>query len=284
MWCQNCRQEVPGIASGNASGRNCARCGGILARHFTSPLTSDYVGLRQTADHGVELDQKASVAAAIEADVDDWALDLEMQRMRRLVHAAAHDPLSHARPLAGPFSGAVPTVFNGALQFDSPHAHSSGSPHGDIARFAAHSSAKAADRRAGQRRMSAVTWSLLSLGLMAFVCGGVLLGWSLLADRADLWTFGVPIAWGGQLALLLGFLLRIDLLGDANRQTVTKLETVDQRLDDLKQTASLMSATRNGPSQAFFAHMASGANPQLMLADLKGQIDLLAVQMATAQR
>jgi hypothetical protein len=119
---------------------------------------------------------------------------------------------------------------------------------------------------------------------MAFVCGGVLLGWSMLADRADLWTFGVPIALGGQLALLLGFLLRLDLLGDANRRTVDQLDTVDQRLDDLKRAAAVVSATQNGPSQAFFSHMANGANPQLMLADLKGQIDLLAVQMASTQR
>ncbi len=79
-------------------------------------------------------------------------------------------------------------------------------------------------------------------------------------------------------------MLRLDLLGDANRRTIDQLETVDKELDDLKRTASVASATQNGPSQAFYAHMARGANPQLMLADLKGQIDLLAVQMAMPQR
>lgn len=125
---------------------------------------------------------------------------------------------------------------------------------------------------------------MLALGLMASVCGGVLLAWSLLAGRTALWTCGMPIALGGQLALLVGLVLHLDLLGDANRRTVDQLESVDKELDDLKRTASVASATQNGPSQAFYAHMTRGANPQLMLADLKGQIDLLAVQLATAQR
>jgi len=91
----------------------------------------------------------------------------------------------------------------------------------------------------------------------------------------------MPIALGGQLGLLLGLLLQLDRLGDDNRRTSDQLETVDQRLDDLKQTATLLSTTHSAPSQAFYSHMAGAANPQLLLADLKGQLDLLAVQVAS---
>jgi hypothetical protein len=41
-----------------------------------------------------------------------------------------------------------------------------------------------------------------------------------------------------------------------------------------------MSVTHSAPAQSFYAHMAGGASPQLLLADLKGQLDLLAVRMS----
>ena len=115
---------------------------------------------------------------------------------------------------------------------------------------------------------------------MGFVCGAVLLGWSLVAHRGELWSLGMPIALAGQLGLLVGLVLQLERLGDDNRRTVDKLESVDERLDDLKHTATLLSTGHTAPSQAFYAHMAGGASPQLLLADLKGQLDILAVQMS----
>jgi hypothetical protein len=133
------------------------------------------------------------------------------------------------------------------------------------------------------RRASPLVWGMLSLGLMAFVCGAVLLGWSLATGRADLWSLGMPITLGGQFALLLGLLLQLESLWEGNRNTVDKLDEVDDRLDDLKQTAALLSSSHSSPAQAFYVHMAGGASPHLLLADLKGQLDLLAVQMAKSR-
>lgn len=45
-------------------------------------------------------------------------------------------------------------------------------------------------------------WGSLALGLMSFVCGGILLGWSFVLKTAILGLYGVPIAVVG-----LGFLL-----------------------------------------------------------------------------
>jgi hypothetical protein len=55
-------------------------------------------------------------------------------------------------------------------------------------------------------------------------------------------------------------------------------------LDDLKQTATLLTTGHASPAQSFYAHMAGGAGPQILLADLKSQLDLLAVQMSSARR
>jgi hypothetical protein len=114
---------------------------------------------------------------------------------------------------------------------------------------------------------------------MAFVCGGVLLGWSLVTGRQELWSVGLPIALVGQVALLAGLILQLDRFWHDNRAAAAKLDTLDRRLDDLKTTTTMLGTT-HGPSAAFYAHWAGGAGPQLLLTDLKSQLDLLAVKLA----
>ena len=62
------------------------------------------------------------------------------------------------------------------------------------------------------------------------------------------------------------------------RSAAAKLDEVDEELHDLKTTAAMLSETHS-PSSAFYAHYAGGANAQLLLADLKGQLDLLAIKI-----
>jgi hypothetical protein len=115
---------------------------------------------------------------------------------------------------------------------------------------------------------------------MTFVCGGVLLGWSLVTNRQELWTIGMPIALFGQIALLLGLLLKLDRLWRDNHRAAAKLDHVDEQLHQLK-TATRMSHTSHGLlSGAFYSHLADGASPQLLLTDLRSQLDLLASKIS----
>ncbi len=114
---------------------------------------------------------------------------------------------------------------------------------------------------------------------MALVCGGVLAGWSILGGRADLWGLGVPIALGGQFVLLLGLVLQLDRLWLDSRKASAKLEQVDNKLRELKQTTTLL-GTGHGTPGAFYAHFAEGASPSLLLTDLKSQLDLLALKLS----
>lgn len=134
------------------------------------------------------------------------------------------------------------------------------------------------------RRSSPLAWTAIALGLMAFVCGAMLLGWSLVTGRNELWSVGLPIALVGQFALLFGLIWQLDGLWQGNRDAAEKLDDVDGRLDDLNKTATLLTTAHSSPAQAFYVHMAGGASPQLLLADLKGQLDLLAMQMAGERR
>ncbi|HLA86183.1 MAG TPA: hypothetical protein VJL29_15455 [Thermoguttaceae bacterium] len=122
--------------------------------------------------------------------------------------------------------------------------------------------------------LGAVTWTTLTLGLMASACGGVLLAWSAVVRRDDLWNVGLPIALGGVLALIVALVLQLDRLAHEHRRTASQIEQFDSRLVQLRRDAA-MSADARPTGSAFYAHLAGGASPQMLLSDLRSQLDLL---------
>jgi len=197
-------------------------------------------------------------------ELDDWELDLEWRRLRGLAGAAAAS-FEPARAQIVPHAAHEP--------FRGRHRRSS---------HASRPEAQSEERTAPT--WSLLAWAVLSFGLMGFVCGGVLLGWSYVAGRDELWSLGMPITVAGQVGLLLGLVLQLERLWQGSRYTVDKLEQVDEQLHDLKQTTALIGATHTSAAQAFYSHMSQGAHPQMLLADLKGQLDLLAVRMTENER
>lgn len=143
------------------------------------------------------------------------------------------------------------------------------------------SAAKSTEPAAVERHPLATigSWLLVALGLMAFACGGVLLGWSIYQGRDDLWRIGLPLVLGGQAALIFGVVLQLDGLWQSNQETARSLDTLDSRMQELRQNTAALSASHSGPSTAFYAHLAGGASPHILLSDLKGQLDMLAMRM-----
>ena len=124
-----------------------------------------------------------------------------------------------------------------------------------------------------------MAWSCLSLGTMAFVCGAALMAWSTNAGRPDLWAVGTPVLLIGQISLVLGLVLQLDRIWRDSRRAAAKLDNVDEQISDLKTSTTLLGTT-HGPSGAFYAHWAGGAGTDILLSDLKSQLDLLAVKLA----
>ncbi len=60
-------------------------------------------------------------------------------------------------------------------------------------------------------------WTLVSISAAALACGAVLLGWSIAAERPDLWQIGLPLAIGGQAGLLVGLALYLEGLWRSSR-------------------------------------------------------------------
>ena len=128
------------------------------------------------------------------------------------------------------------------------------------------------------------TWFVFTLGTASFACGGILLGWSLATGRQELWNVGLPVALVGQIALLVGLVLQIDRLWHDNREAAAKLDDVDEQIHELKTTTMLLGTSQGPASATFYSHLAGGAGPQLLLTDLKSQLDLLAMKIAQEGR
>jgi hypothetical protein len=198
-------------------------------------------------------------------DLDGWELDEDLRHAERLLgRPQGMRPAEKVKP-SGP-----------TYRLDASHS----APTGRHQPAAAVRSAREPVAAQAKRRPSWAAWTTLCLGLMAFLCGAVLLGWSFVAERSDLWNIGLPLTLGGQVGLLFGLVLQLERLWQNSRHAADKLDAVDEQLHDLKRTTAMLGTTHSSAAVAFYSHMAEGANPQLLLADLKGQLDLLAIKLS----
>jgi hypothetical protein len=243
MWCKVCRQDVPALPKGERQTLCCSRCG-------------EAVGAAAVPRQDAAADQPPTY--------DGWELDEQLAHIERSLKAGR---------LAEPRG---PVDYTSIPRFDAPQA---GPPSGHLG---------ASQHRQARRRLSdrqkalsgTFAWVIVSLGTMSLVCGGALLVWSLATGRQELWNVGLPAAVAGQIALLAGLVLQIDRLWYDNRRAAAKLGNVEGRLRELQTTAMMLGTGQSPASTTFYSHFASGAAPQLLLTDLKSQLDLLAVRMA----
>jgi len=173
MWCHQCREDVPALPSSDKPGVCCARCGATIQSEFFGAAASD---------------------PAI--SYDGWELDEQLRHIERILK-----PEGFLGGLAANLQDGLPEP----ARFDLAHAAADAgrvpSPHVGLTKR--HQPSR---KRRTQRGTfwGAFTWMGLSLGTAAFACGGILLGWSMAAGRQELWNIGLPVALGGQIALMVG--------------------------------------------------------------------------------
>ena len=283
MWCATCHQDVPLRSADGLADACCARCGSrleevarpaldICASYLNegSPTTEpSYSG--ESARPASDFDNTAleRLLAGPPLPVEDWQFEAEVRDVNRLV-----DRLRRTTP-----SDSAAVSIRSTIPFQPLPATPIPSA---MTRMQASQTAPATARPV--ERSSIGAWLLLSLGLSTFVCGSVLLGWAFIADRGDLWSLGLPLTLAGQASLIIGLVMHLEGLRRRTRHTDQTLRELDGQLSQLRHATTLLSTTHSTPAQSFYAHMAEGASPQLLMADLKGQLDLLAQQMAARER
>jgi hypothetical protein len=259
MWCKNCRQDVRGIRSDDQPGVRCARCDALLSAD-AAPSAAHAASLAATAEHGVDLGGLQSPLSPYPS-FEDWEIE---QNFRQL----------QAR--AGPWGNA---------QRPAPATRPSGNRQPNWHVHARHPTlARPHHRESRPGRRARAAKAVVLVGVVACSIGAALITWSFIEHRPDAWDRGLSVVIAGQVVLLLGLALQLERVWQNSRYAARKLQRVDSQLDRLERTTTLMSVTHSSAAQAFYAHMADEASPHLLLADLKGQLDLLARSVAKRAR
>ncbi len=264
MWCSNCRQDVPAIATPDDGKVRCTKCRQDIAMNGME-RSDPSVGATEPVDQSPtdETDSGVPEWAFVERppiDIDAWQWDEDLLEAERLVRAFGPTRESHVSHRPGRPESALPVA-----RIDRGHSRDAAKKH---------------SVRLRSPKFAFLAWAVLSLGVMAFVFGGVLLGWSFWSGRQQFWTLGLPFTLGGQAALILGLVLQLDGLWQSNHDATAVLSDLDEQIGELRQTTSLLTTSHSGHAQSFYFHLAEGASPHMLLADLKGQLDLLAMRMA----
>ena len=260
MWCIHCRQDVPARRSGDKQSLCCPRCGEILCAECT--CVSDATSSNEPVSDGVPVADRGATV------FDNWETDEQLRHIERVLQSVKTG------------SRSIDPVPPEPARRDVPHA---GPPTWHMSQAEKHHRPKAKHTIAAVLS-GLLIWSIFLVGVVGFLGGVALLGWSMRSGRQDLWNVGLPATLIGQLALLTGLALQIQRLCRHNRAAVAKLDNVDEQLHQLKTSTTFWSASHGPASSLFYSHLANGAGSQLLLSDLKSQIDLLAMKIAQDDR
>jgi hypothetical protein len=232
----------------------CGRCGAPLTDD-REPEARQRSGQPHPAEVGINLDEPPPGMAT---SFEDWRLDNHVRALRARIGP---------RRAVGPHSSIAASA-RPQRRVDAAHA--------------AIPPRHKPPRRlpADARRGPTFTNSALLFGLLACMGGAAVLAWSVAESRGDVWNVGISAIVAGGVMFLAGLVLQLERIWHNSRFAVHKLRQIDAHLQDLERTTASLGVTHGASSQGFYSHLVEGANPYLLLSDLKGQIDLLAMNLA----
>ncbi len=258
MWCSRCQQDVPAQPSPKTGKLCCPRC--------STEFRCETPGVPPAEE---PTSAEASASELSDSSFDSWEFDEQLRQIGRRLSGGSADSTQVKDHLKREI-----------LRLDPPHLTS---PSWHVPDSPATKPQRRKSRRRKPTRAAtggSLAWSVLSVGTMVLVCGAILLVWAVASDRGELWAVGLPVAIIGQVLLLIGLVLQLDRLWRDSRAAAAKLNKVDVQLHELRTTTTLMGTGGASPGSAFYSHLAGGAGPHLLLNDLKGQLDLLAMKIS----
>jgi hypothetical protein len=220
-------------------------------------------------DEGLALDEPAAAAAAATLPrVDDWSVRQLGRELRR----------SNAVAAVGPHFPQGPRRFDPPQNLFADVGHASTPP---IQPITAQTALRATTRPPRSAAGQIIAWLIVMAGSLVLSAGIGLVSWSLAANQMLYWNLALGLTLGGQGALIFGLVLVVSRLWRNSRHATNRLQDVHVRLGQLQHTADALTAMRSGSAPAFYADLARGASPQVLLANLKGQLDQLATRIGS---
>ncbi len=296
MWCSNCQQDVPAVATSAVGEVQCARCQQELYPANKAEINNEPTISAAVNAGGVSLEADPSKKETPEPSahepkfrVDPWHTSvLRSHEINTLLESPFYDQ-SDSGPQGSPPLGSQTSLemANPHLRFDPPEDLWSAEAlevESSFGPLSNHTSETIARRRivrpsAKESGSALGGWLLTLLGITGLGAGLGLLIRATYGNRPDFWNYGIVTTFTSQVVLILGLILIVSRLWRSVHQTTKKLNTLHQKLDKVQQTAETLSTLRTSSAQQFYADIARGASPQMMLTDLKGQIEKISKQI-----
>jgi hypothetical protein len=269
MWCRHCQQDVPAISHTGTGKTVCARCQHRLQRTaaVSGAVNTDFGMMEQERVPRREHDPIANLS--------DWQTDA---RFRHLARTLSDGPQTKRR--------STRTSRIDGQRFDPPH-ELGDAPAAPTVNATVAGRRPAATRYIGGRRSAGsqvLSWLILLSGFVSFSCGVAIAGWSIMENVVIYRNIGLAMAFVGQGLLVTGLVLVVSRLWRSSRYANHKLHEIHWQLGEVQRTTQSIAGQRSSSAPAFYAELARGASPQMLLASLRGQLDQLAVRVDGAGR
>jgi hypothetical protein len=260
MWCRSCRQDVPAVAGAADEKACCIRCGSVVlaGRPRTSALVAITSAASTASGETPFVDPAAAELATplidapsftIQAPLstfDTWALEEQLRHVDRILSGARFK--TEVRPEHTDPPSLVPAP-RGAL-------------------WKKRAASAAATPKLPTKLRARLAWIVVATGAAALALGICMLCAGAIIGRARWQSLGLPITLLGQVALLLGMMMQLDLVWHGKRETASKLYRFQKRLGDLEHLADELAPTSSEEPPP-------PVDEQELLAELKNRLDLL---------
>ncbi len=256
MWCNDCQQDVPAVACSVDGPLVCSRCEAVfeIANEFAQTSA-------QPVDSGVSL------------ETFDQPVDLSPP-LNPVEREQTHQRLRHiGRQLRTAYRFEVADILRPEQKSWGPEA---------LENLGADSQLRSITRQSSREEESSqstiasrLIGLMLMMGVTGFAVGMGLLVWAVGFDLPGTWQWGITTTIAAEGLLILGMVWMAGRLWRNSRHLNEQLHGVDHQLDHLEQLAG-NSATG---SQHFYAHFHQGASSQMLLANLRGQVEQLASRL-----
>jgi hypothetical protein len=253
MWCSHCHQEVPAVASATGKSTVCSRCRRELKFTHSNGVL----------DVGIDLTMAAPSAHEEATRRNTFVNEETKLKLRRLGHKL-HTPYAQPISLEG-------SHFWERLEVGVSEA----SP--QLRDITKHSIVDSTSERPADNWFLSF---LLAIGVFGFLGGAASLIWSAAFNRTYVWQWGLTVTLAAEGLLIVGLTWMALRLWRNSRRLNRQLSAVDEQLDEIHELAGALSASRMSASQHYYQHFSPVANPHMLVANLRGQIDQLAERMA----
>ena len=290
MWCRHCQQDVPALARGANGPLVCPQCECDLPPFTAKQGSSKKVTANQgttsgdmLSDAGIALDsydEKNSESPPRLDVFDQDELRQQLQRIGRKLGPTRGKKGARSHLCAapsGPFRQMAPDPFFPRIDWTHRPTALPELSDADLAAVSYHSS-----QEPSRSAKTPGAWlvSLLLMCGLAGIAGGIgLLAWSATTRFAPAWQWGMTTTIASQGILIAGLVWMATRLWRNSRRVNRQLQGIDRQLGEIQYQTSFGSDRRATSSGPYYDHFARGASSQMLLANLRWQLEQLSARI-----